>query len=304
MRRDQMMKYDGVICPKIMKLLEELKKRSMECIANWNVMHEFEVDGPYGSKFRVHLGERTCSCRKWELTGIPCEHAISGLFFLGHDPEEYVDSWYKKETFLKAYSSMMGALNSPDEWPKVDVQPLQPPLQSKMPGRPKKYNRKRGPDEVQEKGKQKKKVEVKLSKKGTTLKCSLCHKENHNMRGCPFKKEDNPHTVEANNKAKKMKTSRKTSDGNCRQSQESVVYHAQGSQSSDLQVKKPTVGQVNNQKKTLWKPPGVFQGATFSTQKGRSSVNQNVDGKKKVKADVVFCFIDDSVLIVKYVVLG
>ncbi|KAK6145893.1 hypothetical protein DH2020_019762 [Rehmannia glutinosa] len=34
-RRDQMSKYDGDICPKITKVLEELKKKSMDFIAHW-----------------------------------------------------------------------------------------------------------------------------------------------------------------------------------------------------------------------------------------------------------------------------
>ncbi|KAL0287524.1 UNVERIFIED_CONTAM: hypothetical protein Sangu_2688500 [Sesamum angustifolium] len=36
MRRDQIMKHTGDLCPKIAKILEDMKKKSMEFIAHWN----------------------------------------------------------------------------------------------------------------------------------------------------------------------------------------------------------------------------------------------------------------------------
>jgi len=65
MRRDQMERYTGGdICPKIAKILEELKKKSMDFIAHWNGKDQFEIECSYGSRVKVHLGEKTCSCRK------------------------------------------------------------------------------------------------------------------------------------------------------------------------------------------------------------------------------------------------
>ncbi|KAL0370853.1 UNVERIFIED_CONTAM: hypothetical protein Sangu_0403400 [Sesamum angustifolium] len=136
MRRDQMMKHTGDLCPKIAKILEDMKKKSMEFIAHWNGKDEFEIEYAYGTRFRLHLGDKTCSCRRWDLTGIPCPHAICGMYYMGHIPEEYVHECYKKETFINTYSQLMGTLNDMDMWPKVDFPPLIPPKCENLPGRP------------------------------------------------------------------------------------------------------------------------------------------------------------------------
>ncbi|CAA0815794.1 Unknown protein, partial [Striga hermonthica] len=133
-RRDQMLKYDGVICPKIVKILEELKKRASDFFAHWNGEDQFEIENGIGTRFKVHLTEKTCSCRRWDLTGIPCVHAISGIFYLGKNPEDFVDNCYSRNTFLRSHSHMMKAINDSEMWPEVDVQPLVPPVIEKMPG--------------------------------------------------------------------------------------------------------------------------------------------------------------------------
>ncbi|KAL0355636.1 UNVERIFIED_CONTAM: hypothetical protein Sradi_4010500 [Sesamum radiatum] len=61
-KRDQMKKHKGKLTPNIQKLIEELKKKSMEYIAHWNGKDQFEVAGCYGDKHNLHLGEKTCSC--------------------------------------------------------------------------------------------------------------------------------------------------------------------------------------------------------------------------------------------------
>lgn len=119
----------------------------MEFIAHWNEQNQFEIENCYDSKFRLHLEEKSCNCRRWELTGTPCDHAISALYYLGLDPEDFVDECYKKDTFLKSYSHFMGALNGCDMWPKMNMEPLLPPISQKLPGRPKLHARKKETDE-------------------------------------------------------------------------------------------------------------------------------------------------------------
>ncbi|CAA7014488.1 unnamed protein product [Microthlaspi erraticum] len=43
-----------------------------------------------GQTHRVSLENRTCSCRKWDITGIPCKHAHGVMLKLKLDPEDYV----------------------------------------------------------------------------------------------------------------------------------------------------------------------------------------------------------------------
>ncbi|KAL0406383.1 UNVERIFIED_CONTAM: hypothetical protein Slati_3952200 [Sesamum latifolium] len=108
---------------------------------------QFEVAGCYGDKHNLHLGEKTCSCRKWQLTGIPCAHAFSGMYFMGYKPEDYVHEYYHKSIFLRVYSHLMMPLLGPDEWPHSDRPSLLPPISERMPRRPKKQDRRKTPDE-------------------------------------------------------------------------------------------------------------------------------------------------------------
>ncbi|KAL0375011.1 UNVERIFIED_CONTAM: hypothetical protein Sradi_3416800 [Sesamum radiatum] len=194
-KRDQMKKHKGILCPNIQKMMEELKKKSMEYIAHWNGHDQFELEGCYGDRHTLNLSEQTCSCRKWQLTGIPCAHAIAGMFFMGYKPEDYVDECYKKTVFLKTYSHLMMPLHGPEEWPQSDKKPLLPPVIERMPGRPKKQDRQKAPQELEElKQKSKmKKVEVtncgekigKLGRQGLKMTCKICGVPGHNSRTCP-----------------------------------------------------------------------------------------------------------------------
>nr|GEX83363.1 transposase, Ptta/En/Spm [Tanacetum cinerariifolium] len=43
--------------------------------------------------FKVDERLRTCTCRGWQLIGIPCQHGLAALYFLHRKPEEYVSEW-------------------------------------------------------------------------------------------------------------------------------------------------------------------------------------------------------------------
>ncbi|PHU18364.1 hypothetical protein BC332_14059 [Capsicum chinense] len=92
------------------------------------------------------------------------------------EPEPYVEHWYKKETFMKAYSYFIQPISNIKIWPETNNPKIEPPEPKKMPGRPAR-NRRRG------KGELKKKYE-KLSKQRVKITCSKCHQQGHNRRYC------------------------------------------------------------------------------------------------------------------------
>lgn len=73
-KRDSMRKYSGSICPKIKKKLGKTKDESFRFAPMWSGGPKFQVNCGNG-QFAVDLEQKTC--RKWELTGIPCGHAIT-----------------------------------------------------------------------------------------------------------------------------------------------------------------------------------------------------------------------------------
>ncbi|XP_059301891.1 uncharacterized protein LOC132053805 [Lycium ferocissimum] len=167
------------ISPMARVMLEENKKLSNKCEVLWNGLEGFEIK-EYEYRFIVHLWNKTCTCRLWQLRGIPCQHAICAFYHLGDEPYNHVEHWYRKETFMKAYSYFLDPLPNMKMWPKTNNMKIEPPAPKVMPGRPKKKRRKDKDEPRKKYGK--------LSKKGVQMTCSTCHQLGHNKKSCPVTK--------------------------------------------------------------------------------------------------------------------
>ncbi|XP_071932917.1 uncharacterized protein [Coffea arabica] len=137
-KREWMQKYTGKVCPKILKKLEKVKTASSACIATPSGDWNYEVRCMYGDRYTVNLASRTCSCRRWELNGIPCAHAISAIALTKESPENFVHECYSKEAYMKAYGPIIYPLNGEHLWKDLKQGPVLPPETIKLPGRPKK----------------------------------------------------------------------------------------------------------------------------------------------------------------------
>ncbi|GJU57555.1 calcium/proton exchanger [Tanacetum coccineum] len=93
------------ITPSIRKRLEVLKEKQ-------SGFQELEVR-KYDQSYGVNLQHKVCQCRMWELSGVPCVHAVAAYLHCGIEIDLGVSHWTN------------------------DVPPL-PPLIRRMPGRPQK----------------------------------------------------------------------------------------------------------------------------------------------------------------------
>ena len=64
----------------------------------------FQCSHYLGEVMTVNLESTTYTCRKWDLTGIPCRHAIACISFVRKTPEDYIDPLYKRDNYLRAYA--------------------------------------------------------------------------------------------------------------------------------------------------------------------------------------------------------
>ncbi|RYQ85507.1 hypothetical protein Ahy_B10g105077 isoform A [Arachis hypogaea] len=135
---------------------------------------KYEVSSSQGNidKFIVDLKLHECSCRKFQLTGYPCEHAMSCIRKICLDVKNYVNKCYKKETYVDCYQH--------DRTQNDDVLP---PVFRKPIGHPKLSRNKAG-DESRNNG-----PLSKLSRAGQQQKCSYCFALGHNKRICPRKRK-------------------------------------------------------------------------------------------------------------------
>ncbi|XP_057791287.1 uncharacterized protein LOC131008423 [Salvia miltiorrhiza] len=117
--------------------------------------------------------QNKCSCREWDLTEIPCKHAIAAIRYMERDPTDFISSYYTVETYLSSYEFGIKPIVGMKMWPEVEGGVVKPPPKAKMPGRPKK-KRVRVPHEK----------DGRMSKHGVVISCSNCKQQGHNKRKC------------------------------------------------------------------------------------------------------------------------
>ncbi|KAL6189133.1 hypothetical protein ACLB2K_040523 [Fragaria x ananassa] len=138
-RKRKMEAYHGNICPKIREIVEKIKlKAATDCTPTFNGGDIAEIENIEGTKNVVNLARRTCTCRRWDLSGIPCKHAISAIYLKRENPDDYVSRCYLKTTYMSIYNNLIQPVNSMDLWSRGENPPIQPPQYSRQPGRPKK----------------------------------------------------------------------------------------------------------------------------------------------------------------------
>ncbi|XP_016433493.2 uncharacterized protein LOC107759989 [Nicotiana tabacum] len=163
------------ISPMARLLLEDSKDLARKCTVLWNADVGFEI-GEGLHKHVVNLTDKVCTCRAWQLRGIPCQHAVLAYYHINEEPEQAVEHWYKRDTFLKAYKYFIQPMTNMKMWSETNNPMIEPPKPKPMPGRPQR-NRRKGKDEP-------KKKYGKLSKCGVKMTCSKCHQQGHNKRYC------------------------------------------------------------------------------------------------------------------------
>ncbi|XP_021994149.1 uncharacterized protein LOC110890805 [Helianthus annuus] len=137
----------------IISCLEYLREYLMKRIVN--VM---KVQGTLG-QYVVNVEQKVCTCRRWEISGIPCKHAVAVNWDMAAHkqqvgpPEDWVHPCYYLDTWKKAYSYKAGRPKKKRRRDQVEVE-----------------------DAMEKKGK--------LTRKGGTITCKKCNVKGHNSRSC------------------------------------------------------------------------------------------------------------------------
>lgn len=118
----------------------------------------------------VDIDRWDCSCKGWQLMGVPCCHAIAVIGCIGRSPYEYCSRYLTVESYRLTYSEIIHALPTVNsslqsDSPQVGVTVTPPPTR-RPPGRPTK--KRFGSQEV-----------VKRQ-----LQCSKCRGMGHNKSTC------------------------------------------------------------------------------------------------------------------------
>ncbi|XP_071905621.1 uncharacterized protein [Coffea arabica] len=118
-----------------------LKARSLPIIGMLQTIYLYQVSCPFGEQFVVDMAGKTCSCRKWQLRGIPCGHAVACINRRHEQPEQHVSHTYLKTTYVASYDPVLNPINGPNLWEHINLQLMKPPNFGRSPGRPKKMRK-------------------------------------------------------------------------------------------------------------------------------------------------------------------
>ncbi|GJT46594.1 mutator type transposase [Tanacetum coccineum] len=144
----------------IITCLEFIREYLMKRIIDWNGGNLYQATSPWGDQCVVNMRTKECSCRKWELTGIPCKHALAAIWDMAGNGEETAipESYCHQVHWLSTWKDMY----------RFKINPCHP-------------KKKKSAAELAEgmvKGN-------KLSKAGKSITCSKCKGIRHNQRKCP-----------------------------------------------------------------------------------------------------------------------
>lgn len=184
-KRDFIANKEVDICPRIKAKLEKSKVDARGWLAFWDGHFCYGVrEGLSQTRYVVSLLERTCSCNAWQLSGVPCNHAVAAIWKAKEMPEHYLSHYFSKNTYLKAYEFPLEPLNGPQDWPQSPYASIVAPPVKKIHNRPT-VKRKPSVGEV---------TGTRLTKKGITMRCSNCGEAGHNKRKCsaPLKADQPP----------------------------------------------------------------------------------------------------------------
>ncbi|GAU13601.1 hypothetical protein TSUD_347050 [Trifolium subterraneum] len=177
-RRDVGMGWTSILVP-------SAEKRISEAIADahcYQVLRANEVEFEIVSTERtniVDIRSRECSCRRWQLYGLPCAHAAAALISCGHNAHLFAEPCFTVQSYRMAYSQVINPIPDKSQWrehgegaeggggERVDIV-IRPPKTRRPPGRPKK-----------------KVLRVENFKRPKrVVQCGRCHMLGHSQKKC------------------------------------------------------------------------------------------------------------------------
>jgi hypothetical protein len=163
-----------VITPTYTEKLEENKKYSRMYTARKAKGGLWQVNMGVDKSYAVNLEDRTCGCRKWDVTGIPCNHAICDIYKSRKHPEDFVHEFFKKPMYLEAYNPVVYPVPGVDCWTRTDTPDIDPPVFKLSKGR-NQTKRRKGQFEP---------PAPRATSRMGTITCGNCNRQGHRYTSC------------------------------------------------------------------------------------------------------------------------
>ncbi|XP_066344202.1 uncharacterized protein [Miscanthus floridulus] len=162
----------GVTC-KIDYVTNNLAKSFNNWIKGEKGRHLDDLLDTIRKKLLIKWNHRRKIARAWQVSGLPCKHALAYITSISREKiEDHVDNYYSVQKFRSAYEGIIPAIPDKSMWPKSDHGFfMHPPLLKSIAGR-RRQTRFRGGAEGGNKG-----------NKGRH-QCPICHEYGHHWYTC------------------------------------------------------------------------------------------------------------------------
>ncbi|KAK6914260.1 Transposase, MuDR, plant [Dillenia turbinata] len=145
-RRAMGMGWNSILVPTAEKCISE----AIADARCYQVLRANEVEFEIVSTERtniVDIRNRECSCRRWQLYGLPCAHAAAALISCGQNAHVFAEPCFSVVSYCETYSQVINLIPDKNFWrengegtegggAKLDIT-VQPPKTRRPPGRPK-----------------------------------------------------------------------------------------------------------------------------------------------------------------------
>ncbi|XP_020272593.1 uncharacterized protein LOC109847765 [Asparagus officinalis] len=125
-RRIMACKWTSYLCPKAEQIVRENMEKGRTLEIRQSREDIFEVQSHRTT--HIDLENRTCTCRAWDVTRIPCLHACAVIIYMKRDVYQYCDWFMSVETFKKSYDEILYPIPDYEKRsvPKDEIQILLP----------------------------------------------------------------------------------------------------------------------------------------------------------------------------------
>ncbi|XP_052626741.1 uncharacterized protein LOC128133382 [Lactuca sativa] len=172
-------KANGPLTPTATKTLQKIKERAIQCRAVFCGNGKYQVTSEGTNQCVANMDQQTCSCNRWELTGIPCKHSIATIWDMRLNnenvgiPETWVHPTYWLKTWKEMYVFKVETINGRFLWEKSTCPTKLVPPKYRVPiGRPKKKKRRSATEDDG------------VYTKWKSITCTKCGNLGHNGRTC------------------------------------------------------------------------------------------------------------------------
>ncbi|XP_022566389.2 uncharacterized protein LOC106421322 [Brassica napus] len=177
-RKKKLLKYRKKYSEKVAKTIIEEGEQRKWCKKRTpgpNGVSEVEENNV---SHTVNMDRRACSCRRWDLTGIPCRHALKVILDKKLNAEDFVADCYLTTLWKQQYSDSITPVEGMKFWKETPGSQIEPPPRPAEKGR--KKNPKKRMKSIHESPTKGKKVSRHLK----VIHCYRCGMAGHNSLHC------------------------------------------------------------------------------------------------------------------------